>query len=303
MKKLLFLLLISVTLLFSADKVVYDGNTRDTQGNPLPTKAVDNTDGTFSPSVVLEGVTVSEGALDVHTKQIHTNAVNQEFHLSLATESNFATAVTSQDRTFTVDDATGFSVGDKIEIINSTTEPQFPFILAISVNDITINRPIDRNYTTADKIRKIEINMAVNGSVTPVAFRVTGEQSMALTHITKVLFEMTHNTAGDLGLFGNQAALTRGVVVRVFKAVPGVWKTITVWQTNADIKRDMFNVDFDTRSGGGGTFGTTGVVAFTDLGMVGEYDPVAGDFLEILIQDNLTGLITFRMNAQGHTED
>jgi hypothetical protein len=298
MKKLLFTLLITVAFLMSADKVVYDGNTRDTQGQPVPVLASDNGDGTFNM-----GAKLSENALDVHMREIHTNAVNQEFHFSTATQTNFASPVTSQDRTFTVVDATGFSVGDKIEIIDGTTEPQFPTILAISVNDITINRPIDRNYTTSDSIRKVLVNMAVDGSVTPQVFRITGEQATVVTHITRVIFEMTHNTAGDLGLFGNQAALTNGVVVRVFKGVPGVWKTITVWKTNADIKRDMYDVQFDSRSGGGGTYGTSGRVTFTRLGMVGEYNPDEGDFLEIMIQDDLTGLVTFQMNAQGHTED
>lgn len=298
MKKLLLSLLLITSSLFSVDITIKDTNVLDSQNNQVPLKAFDNLDGTFS----LSGK-VTEGALDVHVKEIHTNAVNQEFHQETATETTFAIAPASQDRTFTVTSAAGFTVGDKIEIIDGVTEPNFPIILVISVNDITIDRPLDRSYTTADKIRKIEVNMAVNGSATPVAFRITGEQSLAVTHITRVIFDMTHGTAGDLGKFGNLNPLTNGVVVRVFKGEFNFWKTVSNWKTNADIKRDMYDVEFNTRSGGGGTFGTSGRITFTNLGMVGEYDPAQGDFLEILIQDDLTGLETFRMNAQGHTED
>lgn len=277
----------------------------DTTQSKKRVKLIDNLDGTFSLATRLENVTVSESSLDVHVKAIHTNAVNQEFHQETATFSNFASTVTSQDRSFDVDDATGFAIGDIIQIENGTVEPHFPTITNIVSNTITINRPIDRNYTTADGIRKVITNMAVLGSVgSPQAFSITGEQSTALTHITRVIFEMTHAAGGDLSRFGDiLGGLTNGVVVRVFKGDPGVWKTITVWKTNADMKRDMYNVEFDDRSLGSGDFGTSGRATFTEFGMVGEYNPAEGDKLELLIQDDLTTLITFKMNAQGHTED
>ncbi len=250
-------------------------------------------------------VGVSENTLDVNVVEIHTNAVNQEFHQDTAITSDFASAVAKQSRSFDVVDATGFTIGDKIKIENGTVEPQFPTILDIATNTITIDRPLDRDYTTSDGIRKVNVNMAVDGSVTPQEFKIEAETSLtnALTHITRVIFEMTHNTAGDLGTFGGIAALTNGVVVRVYKGEFDFWKTITVWRTNADIKRDMYDVAFDARSGGQGDYGTSGRATFTRFGMIGEYDPTQGDFLELLIQDDLTGLLSFRMNAQGHTND
>ena len=246
---------------------------------------------------------VSKETLGVNVEFIHTNAVNQEFHQDTVIESNFAVPVTSQDRSFTVDDATGFAELDRIQIMNGVVEPQFPTILDITGNVITIDRPIDLNYTTADGIRKIFTNLAVDGSVTPQAFRITGEQSTALTQITRVLFEMSHSGSGDLGTFGGIDALTNGVIVRVFKGQFNFWKTIANWRTNGDIKRDMGLVTFDDRSGGNGVHGTSGLVSFLDFGMVGEYDPDAGDFLEILIQDDLSDLDSFTVNAQGHTKN
>ena len=273
------------------------------KGNLVDFKAHDLGDETHALAVRLSGIGIDEGALNVHVKSIHTNAVNQEFHIEEAEESNFASAVTSQDRILNVVDGSIFTVGDKVEIVDGVTEPNFPTILAINVNAITIDRPVDRNYTTSDKIKKVTTNMAVDGSVDAIAFRITGEQSLSLTHITRVLFEMTHSSGGDLGKFGNLDPLTRGVVVRVFKGQFNFWKTVSNWKTNADIKRDMYDVQFDSRSSGGGTYSTSGRATFTNFGMVGEYDPSQGDFLELLIQDDLTGLLTFRMNAQGHTED
>lgn len=284
-----------------ADKLINFPDNRG--GYEVPVKAKDNGDTTFSLSVALEGLEIEEGALPVYLKEIRTIAINEEFHQETAIESNFALPVTSQDRSFTVDDGSIFTVGDKIAIENGITETNYPDIIAINGNIITINRPVDFNYTTDDMIRKIINNMAVDGSVTPQEFRITSEQSLAMTHITRIIFEMTHGTAGDLGKFGNLPALTNGVVVRAFKGQFNAWKTITIWKTNADIKRDMYDVQFDNRSGGGGDFGTTGRATFTEFGMVGEYDPAYNDFLEILIQDDLTGLESFKMNAQGHPDN
>jgi hypothetical protein len=253
----------------------------------------------------LDDVNSSEGALDVHVKEIHTNAVNQEFHQETAIASTFATSVPRFSTSFDVVSAVGFLIGDVIQVENGTVEPHFPTITNIVGNTITINRPLDRAYTTADGIRKVLINMAVLGSpASPQAFSITGEQSLALTHITRVIFEMTHSSAGDLGKFGNiDGGLANGVIVRVYKGAFDFYKTVTVWKTNADIKRDMYDVEFDSRAGGGGTYGTSGRVSFTKFGMVGEYDPAQGDKLEVIIQDDLSSLITFTMNAQGHTED
>ena len=273
-------------------------------GDSIRIKVTDNLDETHSISTSLHGVNISEGALDVHVKSIHSNMINQTMHFETTTTTLFAVAPTAQDRTFTVVDSTGFAIGDRIQIENGIVETDYPSILNISVNDITINRPLDKSYNiTTDGIRKILTNMAVDGSVTPVSFKVVAETSLALTHITRFMFEMTHPTAGDLSKFGSLDPLERGVLVRAFYDRTGEYKTVSSWRTNADIKRDMFNVPFDERAGGQGAFGTTGRWTLTSAGIVALLEPNGIDFIEILIQDNLTGLDSFTMNAQGHTED
>jgi hypothetical protein len=299
MKKILYLLLIAVTLLISADLVVRDTNILDENNNAISVKASDNGDGTYNI-----GPKITEGALDVHVKEIHTNMINAVMHFETAIATTFANPVSAQDRTFDVVDATGFAIGDRIQIEDGLVETQYPSILNLVGNTVTLNRPIDKDYTTADGIRKIEINMAVNGSVTPVSFKVVGETTAVDVHITRLLFNMVHATAGDMGKFGNLAPLTRGVLVRAFYKRTNEYKTVALWKTNSDIAIDMYDVRFDSRAGGAGDFGTSGRWTLTAAGIAAELQSgLPFDFIEILIQDDLTGLTTFTINAQGHTED
>lgn len=272
----------------------------DTDQTPKDVKLSDNGDNTFSIGTSLTNVGITKNSLDVNIQDVHTILVNQEFHQATEISTLFAGNVTAQDRTFAVVDATGFTVGDSVEVFNGIVETQFPRILEIDGNNITIDRPIDLSYTNTDGIRKVITNMAVNGSVTPQSFKVTGEQAFDLTHIARIIFEMTHTSAGDLSKFGNLNELPNGMIIRAYRGDIDVWKTFTNWRKNADIKRDMYDVDFDDRSGGQGLYGTTGRATFLAFGAVAELDPDEGDFIEILIQDDLTGLESFTMNAQGH---
>ena len=273
-------------------------------GHKINIKLPDNGDGTNSYSVSLAGVAVSENTLDVHVKEIHTNMINSTIHFETTTATTFATNVTAQSRSFTVVSATGFSIGDHIQIEDGIVETNFPTITNVVGNVITINRPIDRSYTTSDGIRKILVNMAVDGSVTPVSFKIMAEQSTSLIHITRLLFNMSHSTAGDMGTFGNLAPLNRGVLFRAFYKRINTYKTVAIWKTNADIAIDMGSVIFDTRSSGGGTYGTSGVWSLSSVGIVAELDPTESpDFLEFLIQDNLSSMVSFTCNFQGYSED
>jgi len=56
--------------------------------------------------------------------------------------------------------------------------------------------------------------------------------------------------------------------------------------------------------GGGGTYGTSGMWLLTSAGVVAELDPSEPpDFLEFLIQDDLSSMLSFTCNFQGYSED
>jgi hypothetical protein len=204
--------------------------------------------------------------------------------------------------TITLASVVGFAEDEFIHIDTTSVEPTHPQIVDITGNVLTLDRYLDEAHEIGDAVERAEMDMAdVVGSITtPIEYYI-GPPDGEVWHINRILFEMTHSTAGDLGLFGNLAALTNGVIMRVRRN--GQYRTLTNWKANADLKSDMFDVDFDTRSSGGGTFGTSGRWTFDRLGATVELTGGTNDRIEVYIQDDITGLLTFTMKGQGHLEE
>lgn len=240
-----------------------------------------------------------KGALNVHAADVHNIPINNFFFRTTATNTTLSAAASSGDIDINVVDASGFAVGNEIQV-NGADQTTFPVIIGITVNNIQLDRPLDNDHIIGTSITLVHTEMTESGTVAAPVSHIIGPPAGVIWHITRVLISMTHGSAGDLGLFGNLAALTNGVVFRA--NVSGQLGTFSNWKSNADIKNDMFDVEFDTRSGGGGTFGTSGRGSFSRIGTVVRLDGDLGDHLEMLVQDNLTTLTTFRIKAQGHVE-
>lgn len=243
------------------------------------------------------------GALNVHVADVHDTVINEYFHRHLGVLDTIAIASSKQDSIINVTNGALFSVGDEIQLSNGAEGTTFPTITVITVDALTLDRPLDHAYLVGATVEIVSTNMAVLGTLaSPISFKAE-PSSNEFWHVVRFLFSMTHNTAGDLGLFGNQAALTNGVVLRIYKAEFSQYGTFTLWKSNSDIKDNMYDVNFDTRSGGGGTYGTTGRGSIKiGTGAVPKVDGEQGDFIEMLIQDDLTGLVSFKQKIQGHIE-
>lgn len=266
----------------------------------LPVQSVRLLDGYGAP------ISSLKGAIDIHDADVHNSVVNRIFHQhNTAIQTTLAAATAPGDYQMTVVDPTGFNIGDSIHIDTTSFETTHPVITNIVGSVFTLDRRLDVSHQIGDTITMAIINMASQAGTlaVPQEYAIWPEPGLVF-HITRIIFSMTHTTAGDLGLFGNLTKLTNGVLVRA--RLDGIYYTFTNWKTNSDIKSDMFDVEFDTRSSGGGTYGTSGRGTFAKLGTVVRLDGDTDDRLEIYIQDDLTtgapDLLTFTMKAQGHLE-
>jgi len=243
------------------------------------------------------------GAIDVHDADVHDQVVNEYFHRHTGVSDTIAIESAKQDTIINVTNGGLFSVDDELQLSNGLEGTTFPKITAITINALTLDRPLDHAYVVGATVEVVTTNMAVLGSLaSPISFK-TEPNSDELWHVIRFLFTMTHTSAGDLGLFGNQTSLTNGVVLRIYKAEFDQYGTFTLFKSNSDIKDNMYDVDFDTRSSGGGTYGTTGRGSIKiGTGAVPKVDGSKGDFVEMLIQDDLTGLLSYRQKIQGHIE-
>jgi hypothetical protein len=270
-----------------------------TETNPLPLGLFD---GYGNPIGSLKG------ALNIHDADVHNSIVNKYIHQHTATVTTLAANSAIDTDTLSLASGAGLAALDYIHINTTSLETTHPRILS-SVPAfptsapvvVTLDRRLDVAHFTGDEVTKVLLDMSILvGTLAAPQIYYAGPPPGEVWHITRILFSMTHGTSGDLGLFGNLAALTGGCVLR--GRVNGGYATLTNWKTNSDIKSDMYDVDFDSRSSGGGTYGTSGRGTFTNAGAVIRLDGDTSDRIELYVQDDITALNIFTIKAQGHQE-
>ena len=288
----------------------------DINNQPLTIDAIQNPvdvnlhDGDVNPLSSVFDPNTNTYVLNIHDADVHNGAVNRYVHQhSLTVNTTISTASAVNDHIINVANTAGFTIGDSLHINTGSVEFTHPEIIAIGAGapgTFTLDRRLDQSHDIGDDVTKAVINLAsqVGSLATPqlyVAFPEPGE----VWHVTNFTLAMGHNSAGDLGLFGNLSALTNGVVLRA--KVSGNYGTLTNWKTNGDINVDTGEVEFHLRSGGGGTHGTSANGAFKDrTGAVLRLDGNQGDQFELYVQDDLTtgapDISFWNMKVQGHLE-
>lgn len=245
--------------------------------------------------------TTFQGAVDVHQKELHGNVVNELYHFHTGTDSTLSVAVSSGDTAITLADATGFAIGNAIQINNSQIETTFPIITALpGGNVLTLDRPLDFDYDISDLVEVVttDLRTTIGSLASPIIYQLKPE-SGRIWFITRLILGMTHAAAATDDKFGDQTALTNGVVLRTF--VNDQFESFTNWKTNGDIILDMFNVTYSDKAGPS-LFGTSGRQTFTRLGVGIKLNGDNNDVMDIMIQDDLTGLTSFFLNGQGYSK-
>jgi len=247
----------------------------------------------------LKGVAYNDEykAYDVMVQDQHTDIINYYLRIPIKTLA-IATNTTKNAYTITVTDATGVVAQTFVELQQNTRAFQAR-ILNVNGNILTLDTPLDYAYTTVANILNFTNNLAVDGSSTPV---VTSIYPIAgyTGHITTILFAMTLTAAGADNLFGNLTALTKGIVLRKSNNID---HTIFNAKTNGDLALRMFDVSYTDRATPSQVFGLRGIFKIKErTGCVIKLDGATNDRLDLIIQDNLTSITSFRVVVQGHFE-
>jgi len=222
------------------------------------------------------------------------------FHNTIVT-TTLTAPVAMDDNVISVVDATGVVIGQYLTMYNVEGGRWYKGrVLSILVNYITIDTPIDFPYQGGDSLSTGSTRMNVNGSVTPQKFSIRAPDPgiPIVGDITRLIFilETVGDTAWDA--FGDLTALTNGVVLR---KVDGTYQNIFNIKSNAEMSAIMFDIDRIDRISPQTTFGLKGRLTFggqNKIGVVIRLD--IDEDLEIIIQDDLRGLLDFRVIAEGH---
>lgn len=244
-----------------------------------------------------------DGAINVHASDLHRIVVNDYIHAH-GVGTTLAASADAGDISINVVSAVAFSIGNYVHLgtIPAPTEPVHPRITDIISNEIFLDRPIDFNYILGDAITLsiVDLTTSIGTLVAPIRYRYFPKAGR-FEHIVQIILSMDHSANGADDLFGSIGALLNGVVFRA--QISGQLGAFTNWKTNGDIKLDVGpeRVIYSVKSGPG-DFGTSARGSFSDIGIAIRLDESAGDFLEMLVQDDLNGLTNFRIKVQGHVE-
>lgn len=257
-------------------------NLNDGSGNPIASK---------------------DGAINVHIADTHEVPVNDYFHLHDGVTTTLTTAIAVGDTSIAVTSATGFSVGNHIHILNGESEFLFPKITAIVTNTITVDSPFSNAYTTAGTaIEHIIVDLANTAGTlaSPKSYKIM-PQAGEKFHLLRMLGSIVSPDAPDDGKFGSLASLTNGCVIRRYDGTSGTYSKFTTWHDNSDIISDMFDVVYSDAPRFG-LYGTRFRWTISKVGVAIKLNGDAGDYVEILIQDDLTALDSFTIKGQGHSD-
>lgn len=241
--------------------------------------------------------------LPIEIIDVAHDIVDQYAYQDTTTSTTLAADTSANDISILVADSTGFVTGDYFLLNTTIEEPTKPQITSVVGNTLNLDRRLDRLHTTGDTVTKVIIDMAATGQIgtmsNPQEYRIqppVGE----IWYLFKLIFTMVHGTAGDLGLFGNLEPLINGVLLRI--RINGQYTTYSNWKTNSDFNGDGFTVEFNTRSSGGGSYGTSGSNTIEGIGSVIRLDGNTNDSVEMYVQDDITALDLFTMKFQGHKD-
>jgi len=277
------------------DKVIDNRGTTDDSDDVVKTAAY-ITDETTGVQAQVE----LNGGLAVNIQDQHSKALDLRF-IQTTNSTTLSADADPDDMTVTITSTTGFDAGDTVGVF-SIADGTFYFgkqVGAVAGSVVTLDTPIDRQFLTGDLVITATDNMNVDGSSTTQIFSIgpVGGGAAVEIDITRLLGFIADGVAMDDGKFGGISALTNGVVLRHNNDVlTNIWNS----KTNGDFGLLCYDIAYtDKAPAGENGFRFRNTYAGPSKhGVTIRLE--AGDTLEVLIQDDLTGLTDFNMMAQGH---
>lgn len=243
------------------------------------------------------------GAVDINLQDQTTDRLSLFLGRQLALIESLSGADKDADTFNIVTDGTVPQIGNFIcmQELQKITQEEIIQVTPVAGNEYTIKIavPLDFAYTTEGSCSLLDVDMNVNGSLSDQVFAVGPKQGA--WDITRMIISMVMSTAGDDGLFGNLDQLANGQYFR--KEDSGDAQNLFIAKDNSDFAIEGYDLVYQTRSGGGGSYGLRGRITFAGQdksGVVIRLNSESNDTFKSVIRDDLTGLVSYRIKVQGH---
>lgn len=224
----------------------------------------------------------------------------------ITNSTTLASAITLFDRQITLADATGVAAGSYLIIFNKTLNKSMTCsVVGIGSSPIIdIDRPADYAFPSGSDVDITIVSMNQNGTLAEQVFGIRGADrpnsipiSIDINELRLFAITATVPTLVD---FGDLTALTNGILIR--KRISGGYKNIENPKSNSEILGAFGNwTPYIGTNPGIGINGFVGILKFNgqnNHGVAIRLDP--GDDIEIVFNENLTGLTLFESVVIGH---
>lgn len=195
----------------------------------------------------------------------------------------------------------GLIGGESLLFIEENGAPNFFFSEVISVvGDVITLATIMPHAFSADKTAVIQYDVELNKNGSSSVYIAELRNPYAIpVDITRLLFHMTDSTPMDDALFGGGAALINGISLRKQMSDDEYWHLWNV-KTNGDFGELAYDKQYDTKAPAG-VYGMTVRLSYSGLDKHGVVIKLrTNEALQLLVQDDLTGLLSFTITVQGH---
>jgi hypothetical protein len=253
-----------------------------------------------------EQANVNFGGLDVNlqdqTSRVFANHFSQE--VSGPWLLNSAWAIDTYSFEVVNPPAHGIIAGDNIFIFDGFGAQEL-FVISVTpgagFDTIEVDAPAQKDYAVINtEIFNVNFDLNVSGALTRQSFRFpTGAVTPPpiSLDVTQVRFTMIVDSEPSDELFGNIAALTRGLSARHHRQ-DGINQLATM-RNNLSMAV-LGNLEYGDKAGGTDYSVRTRFLfgGQANAGVVLRIEP--GDYLELIVQDDLTSIVFFHAIAIGH---
>lgn len=212
------------------------------------------------------------------------------------------------DLLVTVLTVVGMAIGNKVAISSASSDRvYFGEIIDIIGNVLTLDTPLDFGYQDGDYIQVGTHDLAVDGSVVTQKFVLRGAAGLtpdipSTVDITRIMITCLATDPVTLATFGDLPKLLHGLV---FRMVNGVTNNIFNIKTNVELAGLSFDWQpYLATNPAQGQNGFTCRLTFNGQSKMGIVKRVGqGEDLEMLVQDDLSGLLALYVTVEGHFAD
>lgn len=240
----------------------------------------------------------SNGAIPVNVQDQTTPPFDLYFVQQKGSTTTNTVATAIGDLTITVASVASFSVGDYLGIFSGTGRFYFGTVLSILGNDLTLDTPLDFAFPIGSNTLSFTRDLNVNATpASPSYFQIQAGAAGLEIDITRFMLAIGTNNPGNVDQFGDLPALTNGLVLR---RIDTVYRNI--WNIKTNLEFGLHAYDLQPFSavgpGGDGLISRYTFAGQDKHGVTIRLGP--NEALQLIIQDNLSGLVSFRCLAEGH---